>query len=149
MKTFFHWLLCWIRFRPHFVIGVKDNPYMLRWWIFPRNKWFGVYLHKFLHDDDDRAMHDHPWYSISFVLWGSYIEHTPDGKKVYSPGSIILRSALHRHRVELINNRPVWTLFFTGWRVREWGFWCPQGFVLWRDFVAADNAGEIGKGCDQ
>lgn len=29
---------------PDFIIGGKDTPYMLRWWIIPRNKWFNIYL---------------------------------------------------------------------------------------------------------
>jgi hypothetical protein len=45
---------------PDFVIG-GDSPYMLRWWIIPRNKFFNIYLHRFLRSDDDRALHDHPW----------------------------------------------------------------------------------------
>ena len=36
--------------KPDFVIGGHDDPYMLRWWIIPRNRFFNIYLHKFLHD---------------------------------------------------------------------------------------------------
>lgn len=45
---------------PDFYIGGNANPYLLRWWVIPRNRFFNVYLHKFLRDDDDRALHDHP-----------------------------------------------------------------------------------------
>jgi hypothetical protein len=50
-----------VKRRPDFIIGGADNPYLLRWWIIPRNRWCNVYLHKILRDDDPRALHDHPW----------------------------------------------------------------------------------------
>lgn len=40
---------------PDFIIGGAD-PYMLRWWVIPRNKVFNIYLHRFLRSDDDRAL---------------------------------------------------------------------------------------------
>jgi hypothetical protein len=50
---------------------------MRRWWVIPRNKFFNIYLHHFLHSDDDRALHDHPWWNVSILLRsGSYVEHT-------------------------------------------------------------------------
>lgn len=54
----FNWLKVLLSGKPHFVIGNADNPYMLRWFILPRNRLFNIYLHKFLRDDDDRALHD-------------------------------------------------------------------------------------------
>lgn len=62
---------------PDFVIGSPDNPYLLRWWVLPRNKVFNIYLHFFMRSDDDRALHDHPWWNASFVLDGGYVEHMP------------------------------------------------------------------------
>src|SRR3546814_8204117 len=41
--------------KPDITIGGEDNPYLRRWYIIPRNRWFNVYLHEFLRDDDDRA----------------------------------------------------------------------------------------------
>ena len=49
---------------------------MRRWWVIPRNKWFNVYLHHFLRSDDDRALHDQPWWNLSILLDGEYTEHT-------------------------------------------------------------------------
>jgi len=31
---------------------------------------------------------------------------------------------------------------------RSWGFWCPQGWRHWRDFVDPNNPGQRGPGCD-
>ncbi len=63
---------------PDRVIGKKENPYLLRWHLIPRNAIFNIYLHKFMRSDDDRALHDHPWsWNISLILRGEYIEHVP------------------------------------------------------------------------
>lgn len=152
--------------KPDFIVGGHDNPYLLRWWIIPRNRFFNIYLHKFLRDDDDRALHCHPWWSISIIIKGGYLEHLQgrglERKWRYCPRwSIIFRPATHRHRIELLRdirgggNRPVrlvptWTIFITGRRVREWGFWCEgYRFIPWQDFTSPGDSGTTGKGCDQ
>jgi hypothetical protein len=71
-----------------------------------------------------------------------------------SAPSIAFRAAEHRHRVVLRKHRdgnpiPCWTLILTGPKQREWGFWCPQGFVVWTRFVDRTNHGSVGRGCDQ
>lgn len=72
---FADWLIANARRRaPDFIIGGRDDPYMLRWWLIPRNPIFNIYLHKFLRDDDDRALHDHPWFWCSILLHGDYVE---------------------------------------------------------------------------
>ena len=30
-----------------------------------------------MRDDEDRALHDHPWHNVSLLLVGQYIEVTP------------------------------------------------------------------------
>jgi len=132
---------------PDFVIGNPNDPYMRRWYLLPRNEQFNVYLHQFLRSDDDRAMHDHPWDSFSLVLDGIGIEHVPGGLRRFGAGDIFQRAANHVHRIEVVAG-PIWTLFITGPKVREWGFHCPQGWRHWRDFVATVQGGnEIGAGC--
>lgn len=142
-------MLRWLRrFKrhPNFVIG--NPPYLLRWWLLPRNRWFNIYLHCVLRDDDDRVLHDHPWTSLSIVLRGSYREVTPRGTRLYEAGSVIFRTATLPHRLEVVDG-PVWTLFITGRRIRDWGFHCPKGWVPWQQFVAPHDSGQIGRGCDQ
>lgn len=132
---------------PDRVIGSKNNPYLLRWHVIPRNQWFNIYLHKFIRDDDDRAFHDHPWWFVSLMLAGRYIEYFEKivlnlpiiKKSVRRFGSIVIRSATHKHRIELFkldNGSPIpcWTLVVSGPRIRDWGFWCPKGFVHWKEF---------------
>lgn len=151
--------------KPDVIIGGEDDPYLLRWWIIPRNPVFNIYLHKFLRSDEDRALHSHPWlFNCSILLKGNYIEHTPKGKFLRKPGNVYFRFGEAFHRVELLkkwikqsdgsmvgipDREPCWTIFVTGPRVREWWFACPQGFVHWKDFTSPSDKGMIGKGCDQ
>jgi hypothetical protein len=169
---------------PDFCIGGKENPYIRRWWVIPRNRYFNIYLHNQLRDDDDRALHDHPWYNVSIILKGGYIEHMPVDKRLYPDdyremrklrraGRIIFRKPTHAHRLTLRNEVQVmdwskadplatsapirkpqsWSIFITGPRVREWGFWCidkkkrEHRWVHWRAFTDPTDTGKTGKGC--
>lgn len=136
---------------PDFIIGPKDAPYLRRWWVIPRNRFFNIYLHHILSDDDDSALHDHPWANVSIVLRGFYIEHTADKRPARrSAGSVTFRRAKLAHRLALGDKgRPCWTLFITGPVTREWGFHCPKGWVPWKEFVDNDDAGITGKGCGE
>ena len=140
---------------PDFVIGSQDDPYLLRWWIIPRNRFFNVYLHCFMRSDDDRALHDHPWTNLSILLRGRYVEHTIEEGGInvrterIAPAWKFRPRGSYAHRLELVDGF-CWTIFITGPRYRQWGFYCPErGWVHWQDFTAPRNAGEIGKGCDQ
>lgn len=152
---------------PDFIIGGRRNPYMLRWYLTPWSQYDrrdpplwaqitkrvlpNVYLHHFLRSDDDRALHDHPWFNMSIVLQGDYWEITPKGRFLRSTGAIKIRTPWAAHRVELfkacnavdkggvvlqhtVNEIEAWTLFITGPRVREWGFLCPKGWINWQKF---------------
>lgn len=150
-----NWLLKIARARsPDFIIGGRDNPYLLRWFVIPRNPVFNIYLHHFLRSDDDRALHDHPWANLSVLLDGSYTEHTiaaggVNHKQVLDSGDWRFRhTGKLAHRIELTDG-PCWTLFITGPRYRNWGFHCPQaGWIQWDRFTAKDDKGAVGKGCD-
>jgi hypothetical protein len=134
--------------KPDVVIGGHDDPYLYRWWVIPRNRFFNVYLHCFMRSDDDRAHHSHPWlFNFSWLLCNHYQEHTPNGVVLREQGAMKLRWGAAWHRIELVNG-PCWTLFITGPHVRQWGFQCPQGFVHWRQFTAPHDAGQIGRGCE-
>ena len=132
---------------PDFTIG---GDYMHRWYIIPRNDMFNVYLHRTMRSDND-VPHDHPWDNTSLVIAGGYREETPDGVFVRSPGDMIQRTASSVHRLELIDGQPSISLFFTGPKVRDWGFHCPKGFVPWQQFTQGEHGGrgEIGGGCGE
>jgi hypothetical protein len=152
---------------PDVRIGAPDDDYLRRWFVIPRNRFFNVYLHNFRRSDDDRALHDHPWWNVSLLLDGAYIEHTiPAGgvnvRKYYEAGNLKFRTAKAAHRVELIRatalpafsdqvppESPCWSLFITGPNIRSWGFHCPTRWVPWQEFTNPANPGEIGKGCGE
>ena len=183
---------------PDFVVGADaaGGPYLNRWFLTPWRRWQtrmraraearptrlnrtlarlagllpNLYLHQFLRDDDDRALHDHPSWAVSFMLRGSYVEHTIayggiHYRKLIQPGCLRVLRTLHTHRIELPRGdawrrqmpdaiptpiaQPCWTLFLFGPTVREWGFHCPErGWVHWKVFTAAGKPGEVGPGCD-
>lgn len=130
---------------PDFVIG--DN-YLRRWWVIPRNELCNVYLHEINNSDDDRALHDHPWDNTSMLIAGRYIEHLPDNSAhERTAGSVVTRKAADAHRLEILPGESAVSLFITGPKLREWGFHCPKGWRIWKDFVDARDSGKIGRGC--
>lgn len=146
------WALDYIRHHPlpDFHVGPDHDHQLQRWFVVPRNPFNNVYLHRFMRSDDDRALHDHPWNNRSWVLDGEYLEHLQDGSVVTrKPGDVIERTAIEAHRVEL-SAGPAVTLFFTGPIIRSWGFYCPKGWVHWRDFVTVTEGGNSrGQGCGE
>jgi hypothetical protein len=58
---------------------------MRRWHLIPRNPVFNVFLHHIVESDDDRALHDHPWISLSVILDDSYVEITRAGERLWPP----------------------------------------------------------------
>lgn len=143
---------------PDVVIG---QDYLQRWHLVPRNRRANLYLHAFHRSDDDRALHDHPWPSVSLLLSSHYWEcvparsHEPDGDTaaLLRPlGALHRRPAHAAHRIELpveYPDEPVITLFATGPKVREWGFWCPQGWRHWQDFTTMKADGSAERGCGE
>ncbi len=127
--------------------------YLHRWTLFQPRWWrwlwrgFGVYLHKFVGDDWSRDLHDHPKRFISIGLKGAYREHSwnpttgESQTRVFVAPWVRTFPADHTHRLELLEDRrPCWTLVFVLRTVREWGFWAPSGWRIWRDYVKAGDA---------
>lgn len=136
---------------PHFRIG---PGYIDRWFLVPRSEGGNSYLHRMMRSDDDRALHDHPWDNTSIIIAGGFREIVPanDGTDRLvqierKPGDIVHRKATDRHRLEIDQGCQSISLFLTGPKLRDWGFWCGQRFVPWREFVGTDR-GQIGRGCD-
>lgn len=133
---------------PDFTIGPANDLYLRRW-VLLKARLLRVYVHHFLRSDDDRALHDHPADSIGIIIWGRYVEVMPSEGKLRLPFVPVFRRAADAHRVQLIDNKPVWTLFIRGPTVREWGFLCPQGWRHWTEYTSVrDYGNEIGKGCE-
>lgn len=151
---------------PDIQIGGTDDPYLERWFLIPRNRYFNIYLHRFLRDDDDRALHDHPWVSLSIIV-GSKLKDCRykfkaglteiykdrfgfERKRDLGFGRLTFRKATFAHRL-IVRERGTLTIFVTGPRVREWGFHCPRGWRHWKVFTSYTVSGDstrVGRGCD-
>ena len=114
-----------------------DRLYLERFHLV-ETKSYRVSVHHWLGSDDQRAMHDHPWSSVTTVLAGHLTEHTPDGPLDLTPGTTITRTADEAHAIELVSDEA-WTLFTTGPIVRRWGFHTPDGWVHWSDWPHAGH----------
>jgi hypothetical protein len=84
----------------------------------------------------DRAFHDHPWWFIT-LPFEPYLEKTPEGPltmvRALRPH---FRTASHRHIVQLIEERPVWTLILTGSKSSDWGFWHEGHYTPHQEWLA-------------
>lgn len=137
---------------PDLYIGGEARPYLRRWYVL-KTPWVSIYLHNMLRNDDDRALHDHPWANCSLILAGGFVEVMPHGEGFRRlrrrPGSLTFRGATHAHRLELAPGvTSSWSLFITGKYQRKWGFHCPKGWIPYERFVKPSAPGEIGAGCD-
>lgn len=172
----FHWLVVKLLAVgdsrvPDFIVKNERGDYLRRWWLIPRNPFFNLYLHHIVGDDDDRALHCHPWLNASLILRGGYREIVPISQAQsaaldYAPGftyslkrragDLVVRSGSTRHRLVSAPAHDCWTLFITGPQYRlilwlrtgcTWGFHCKSRFLGWKKFVSARDKGVIGAGC--
>lgn len=141
---------------PDIVIAPDGVPYIYRWYVVPRNPLANVYLHVQVADDPERPLHTHPWENTSVILSGGYdevIQETPPYGRIVMherrKGDVIHRPASAAHRLLLPEGVPyTMTLFTTGPKTAEWGFWRMPGganpdsqpeFILARDVTHEVN----------
>lgn len=134
----------------------NDNEvYLIRYPLF-NNRFFGLYIHRFLKSDKEDP-HDHPFDFIGYVVKGQYYEQryqivnpesiasraiVESGSAYRYEGSIAFRKAPDAHVVKLdeeINDLSRYqeaplTVILRGPRYRKWGFW------VTRDLHGADVA---------
>lgn len=105
------------------------GDYLHRWHMIPKNPFFNVYLHT-AHRSDRGATHDHPWANVSIILAGHYQEELRKGPQFIrrDPGDVVFRAPGEAHKLH-VPKEPVVSLFITGPKVREWGFYTPMGWV--------------------
>lgn len=94
-----------------YVIGDPDDPYMIRYAII-KCPAFGLCIHKFVRSDYDRALHDHPWWFVSLILSGSYVEEY----EVCNPGHRPTHIGADARMRAWVRRRP-WDIAF---RHAEW-----------------------------
>ena len=130
---------------PDLTIAPDGEPYLYRWHLIPQNKVGNVYFHIQVRSDPERPLHDHPWDNMSNIISGGYTEilnTTPECGQFTEftrerlPGEVITRRAHWAHRLILPEDVPyTMTLFSTGPKIRDWGFWYPTGWVSHKDLV--------------
>jgi|SRR6478736_2172133 len=110
--------------------------------------WFALFLHHIHQPDHDPDPHDHPFNFWSLVVRGGYDEvlHTerregalrPAVKKTHGWLSFHKMSKQDAHRI--ISIKPdTWTLVFVGKRTKSWGYWTEDGFINFKDYLAANH----------
>lgn len=124
----------------------KGDLHFQRWRILPfKAPWelFNVYIHIMYKSSKLNHCHDHPWWFISLVLWGSYTE-----KRIYNilteeDGGVVRVHATFPeynkrgffslaymntedfHDLHEVHKKTV-TLVLTGKRKREWGYYLDE-----------------------
>lgn len=96
---------------PDQLVGDPDAPYIFRWRLWPKNPLINAYLHNVVRADDEAALHDHPWPSVSIMLAGTIDETfaARKGEKVRKlrAGDVVLRKSASRTVCLLSSpNRP-------------------------------------------
>lgn len=104
-------------------LGRPECPYMRRWVL--NLHFMSFRIHHWYGSDDHRAFHDHSWGFFVFVMSGTYTDVSPLGRENMFSGTWAIRSALHKHTVEVWPG-GCWTFVVTGAVIRRWGFW-PNG----------------------
>lgn len=123
-------------FKPNVTLAPEGDPYLFRWHLVYDNTRGNVFFHIQVENDPERPLHDHPWDNQSIILAGGYDEvwgsrGNPHGPIVreFRQGDVIARRAEEAHRLILPHGITyTMTLFTTGPKIREWGFWYPDGW---------------------
>ena len=138
-----NWLIRRAQRRPYLDISSADDIYMKRWWLF--NPWPSkwphwvphIRLHHIQRADEDKHLHDHPWWARSVILDGWYLEqrdrrpmyvlHLKGDNNTLNPGEF--------HRIVAVSPGGVWTLFITGPKQDTWGFLVDDRKIPWREYL--------------
>ena len=135
--------------RPDLTIAPFGKPYLYRWHLM-RSTYANAYLHLQVASDPERPLHDHPWDNQSVILAGGYWEALSQYEREAAgewfrvfrkAGDVIHRKAAEPHRLVLDKEGPHYalTMFTSGPKIREWGFWYPEGWVHNYDVVRTEN----------
>lgn len=134
-------ITAWLsKHRPHLdIIGKAKEVYLKRVWLLGHrtSKW-ALMIHQMNTPDQDRVPHDHPWSFLTLILWGGYVEETPNGRRYLKPWSIHYRPATYIHRIAELPRDRAFTLVFRWRYVRSWGFWDNGKWYYWKNFLKLD-----------
>jgi len=119
-QRFLFWLTGFLPCR--IINGDHGEPYLERYFLFGAMG-RAVFIHRFVGSDPDRGTHCHPWdSSFSIILSGRYLEIRLKGARVLTAPALNLIRGTDFHRIVLMDQDPVWTLFVHGKRTKGWGF---------------------------
>lgn len=136
---------------PDLIIAPDGKPYLYRWFVKPRNVGdCNVYFHIQVGHDPERPLHDHPWDNFSVIIAGGYDEiwnPTPERENIndefirqFRKGDVIFRRASEAHRLMLpAGIEYSISLFSSGPKVREWGFWYPGGWRSYKEVTRVEG----------
>lgn len=115
---------------------VTGDPYLVRWSVLT-TPWFGIKVHRILRADWARHRHDHPWWFLSVVVRGGYVEDVLGSHRPVRWVNFKRSGDAHR----IVRVEPAtWTLVLTGPRRRRWGFYTLDGWVPWDEYI---DLGEV------
>lgn len=126
---------CWWRWT------IVDSEYIKRLFVLksPMNS---ICVHWINKPDPEPYDHDHPVDFFSIVLSGGYAERRNGVIRWRRRWNFIRASAEDQHTiVEVLPNTV--TLCFMGRKTRDWGFHTPGGWVMWKDYYAAQRAAKL------
>lgn len=143
-------LLAYAKKNPYNNILSPDGTevYMERYWVFNptigenrKYQWIplSIRLNKINKPDADRHLHDHPFNARTFILKGWYTElreGTPV-EFVRCAGDTATLNFKEYHKITLVPNDGVYTLFVTGKYRGIWGFLVDGIKVNFRDYLKA------------
>lgn len=110
------------RFLPYKEIGWVDIGEAFFRYQIAKTPWFNIYLHQLDAPEwHPVGCHDHPWWFITFLLRGGYLEYNGKSLKRRYAGQILYRPADYHHDVTTPYGRS-WSLIITGPKSRNWGF---------------------------
>ena len=78
-----------MKFTQNEKLGLPEEPYLTRWVL--DLGFISFRLHHWTGSDDLRHPHDHAWSFMTFVLYGSYLDISPDGDELMKAGKIAYR----------------------------------------------------------
>lgn len=118
-------------------LGREECPYCYRWVL--NLGLFAIRLHHWVGSDDERALHNHPYWFITFVIKGAYEDVTESGSELLKAFTIRFRKASHTHTVRL-KTKDCWTLLISGPPIHQWGFFTKNRF--WKSASYFDKFGK-------
>jgi hypothetical protein len=104
----------------------RSEPYLRRWYIIDNERLI-LMLHNICQPDNDRWLHDHPWWFLSIVLRGGYVETRTkrNGQlRLHRVRRVNFVGRRTFHRIESVEPNT-WTLVLCGSRGRTWAYRVP------------------------